>query len=168
MGEMISLFAMLCGLFMLLASAYFYVDVYRTARVAVLPVFGDIARAFTPSGMTEDDRAELADIAEDHARLEEELRDAHLSNDRAAADAVRQDIADLAGRERELVEEIRTRHQDSDDDAAGKARAALRHLSDDMKAKMEIGYILGIIGAPLFLLGGLAYGGLRTARKAQS
>lgn len=165
-AEMLSLFAMLCGFFMLLAAAYFYVDVYRAARVAVLPVFGDIARAFSPSGMTEDDRAEMDDIAEEHARLQEELREAHLANDRAAAHAVRQDIDDLATRERELLDDIRARRDSDDADQSSEASAALQNLSDEMKAKVEIGRLLGMIGAPLFLLGGLIYGGLRSARKA--
>lgn len=167
--EMLSLFVTLCGFFMLMASAFFYVDIYKSVRGAVMPVFGDIARALSFGGMTEEDHAELADIAEDRKRLYEELGHANQTRDRDAAEMVRQDLADLDERQHELLEDIKTRSNDgqTDEDAAKQHSEALQELTGDLKEKAEISRILGIIGAPMFLLGGIAYRAARAARKGK-
>ncbi len=167
--EMLSLFVMLCGFFMLLASAFFYVDVYKSVRGAVIPVFGDIARALSFGGMTEEDQAELADIAEDRKRLYEELSHANQTNDRTAADMVRQDLAELDERQQELLEEIKSRGNDghTDEAAAEQRSEELQELTGTLKEKAEIGRMLGIIGGPMFLLGGICYPAARAVRRSR-
>ncbi len=167
MFEMGALFMMLCGFFMLAASVFFYVDVYRSVRGAVIPVFGDIARALSFGGMTEEDQLELADIADDRKRLYEELSHANEANDRDAADMARQDLAGLDERQQELLEDIRTRGNDgdTDQDTAERRSEELQELTGALKEKADIGRILGMIGGPMFLLGGMAYPAARAVRK---
>lgn len=169
--EMLSLFSMLCGLFLMLASAYFYIDVSRSVHGAVLPAFSDIGKAISGAaggGLTDEDRAEFQDIAEESARLQEDLREAIADGDKNNIEYLRQDQNELAERERELVENIHSRGDDDmapvkeQVDAVGEA---LEKETGNLREQMEVAYTLCLFGAPMFFLGGAAYRITRSLRR---
>lgn len=169
-AEMAALFLMFCGFFLMLGAAYFYVDVMRGMRGAVLPVITDIAGVWTAAsrgGLTDEDRAEFEDIGQEHARLQEDLREAITDGDKDAAEYIRQEQNDLAARERELVDNIQSRG-DAPDEATPDETDIPEELTENLRERSEIGKLLSIIGGPMLLVGCIAYPIARAVRKSKS
>ncbi|HCS22240.1 MAG TPA: hypothetical protein PLW48_08820 [Alphaproteobacteria bacterium] len=172
--EMLSLFCMLCGLFLMLASAYFYIDITRSVHGAVLPAFSDIGKAISGAasgGLTDEDRAEFQEIAEESARLQEDLREAIADDDKNNIEYIRQQQNELAERERELVENI---HSRGDDDMAPLREEVetrseeIEKQTGNLREQMEVAYTLCLFGAPMFFLGGAAYRITRAMRREKA
>lgn len=170
MAEMAALFLMFCGFFLMLGAAYFYVDVMRGMRSAVLPAITDIAGVWTAAsrgGLTDEDRAEFEEIGQEHARLQEDLRDAIADGDKDAAEYIRQEQNDLAARERELVDNIQSRGDEREAEVPDETDTP-EELTENLREQAEIGKLLSIIGGPMLLVGCIAYPIARAVRKSKS
>ena len=152
-GDMLSLFSMFCGGFLLLIGIWLYVSSTSGGQVG-----GAHERAAAPSPRIDhaEMTSEMEKLDERMHRLDDEMAGAEERGDRDRIKMVREDQADLMRKKADAtapVMEALEDYADSDAEAAQEKPKRRVELSEEDKQKREMGQLLSIFGGGLLLFG---------------